>query len=73
MQHPAALRVDATGLAYRPVAYRLTRTTAIRLGWPVSASGRNSPFGFKPPASLSLSRLRVCSFHYNGDNTAIGF
>jgi len=39
-QQPTALRVDATGLAYRPVAYRLTRMTAIRIGWPVTASGR---------------------------------
>ena len=31
-QQPTALRVDATGLAYRPVAYRLARMTAIRIG-----------------------------------------
>ena len=40
-QQPTALRVDATGLAYRPVAYRLTRMTAIRIGWPVTAHGRS--------------------------------
>ena len=31
-QQPTALRVDATDLAYRPVAYRLARMTAIRIG-----------------------------------------
>jgi hypothetical protein len=49
-QQPTALRVDATGLAYRPVAYRLTRTTATRIEWPVAAPGRvrevtNGSFG----------------------------
>ena len=40
MQQPTAVRVDATGLAYRPVAYRLARMAAIRIGWPVTACGR---------------------------------
>jgi len=40
MQQPTALRVDAKGLAYRPVAYRLTRMTAIRIGLSAAASGR---------------------------------
>ena len=39
-QQPTALRVDATDLAHRPVAYRLARMTAIRIGWPVTACGR---------------------------------
>ena len=31
---------DATDLAHGPLAYRLARMTAIRIGWPVTASGR---------------------------------
>ena len=50
MQQTTAVRVDATGLAYRPVAYRLARMAAIRIGWPVTACGRvrevtNGSFG----------------------------
>ena len=41
MQQPTALRVDAKGLAYRPVAYRLTRMTAIRIGLSAAACGRS--------------------------------
>ncbi|GAB1461624.1 hypothetical protein MASR2M50_33990 [Thauera sp.] len=37
---PTALPVDTNGLAHRPVAYRLARMTAIRIGWPVTANGR---------------------------------
>lgn len=40
MQQPTALQVDASGLAYRPVAYRRAPMTAIRIGWPMTASGR---------------------------------
>ena len=31
-QQPIDFRVEATDLAYRPVAYRLARMTAIRVG-----------------------------------------
>ena len=37
---PTAFRVDATDLAHRPLAYRLARMTAIRMGWPVTVCGR---------------------------------
>ena len=39
-QQPTALRVDAIDLACRLLAYRLARTTAIRIGWLVTAHGR---------------------------------
>jgi len=47
---PTAFRVDATDLAHRPLAYRLARMTAIRMGWPVTVCGRvrevtNGSFG----------------------------
>jgi hypothetical protein len=62
-QQPTALRVDATGLAYRPVAYRPTRTTAIRIEWPVTAHGRYEQLSITANSSLS----RICSI------AAIGF
>ena len=39
-QQPTALRVDATDLAGKPVAYRLARRTAIWVGWPLATRGR---------------------------------
>lgn len=40
-RQPTALQVDATDLTYTPLAYRPTRMTAIRIGWPVTACGRS--------------------------------
>ena len=43
-RQPTALQVDATDLTYTPLAYRPTRMTAIRIGWPVTACGRIQRF-----------------------------
>lgn len=56
-RQPTALQVDATDLTYTPLAYRPTRMTAIRIGWPVTASGRTEAFTCDAAKPTSPQRL----------------
>ena len=60
-QQPTALRVETTDLACRSVAYRCARMTAIRIVWPVAASGRTTP-----PAEHSASLFLAPKSHIDG-------
>ena len=56
---PTTLRADTNGLANRPVAYRLARMTAIRIGWPVTACSRMCEFALNASTLYRLFFARI--------------